>query len=656
MTQQEINEVSIDSLLVENRKFLPSKSFNEEYLLKDFSSYKRMYNHSIKNPEKFWEGMAIKHLVFFKKWRSVHKWKDYKAEWFLGATLNISYNCLDRHVFSGKNNKAALIWEGETGEVRTLTYQQLFLEVSKCSNALKSLGLELGDKVAIYMPLIPETVIAMLACTRLGLVHTVVFGGFSSNSLRDRIQDSNCKLLITADGGFRKGTTIKMKDLADEILSETPSIQHVLVVKRANNSVQMKKGRDIWWHDLIEKQNNYCEPVAVASEHPSFILYTSGTTGKPKGLLHTTAGYLLGATVTAKYIFDIKDSDIYWCTADVGWITGHSYVVYGPLSNGATVFMYEGAPTFPEADRFWKMIAHHKITILYTAPTAIRAFIRLGNEFPLRHNLDSLRLLGTVGEPINPEAWIWYYEVIGKKKCPIVDTWWQTETGAALISPLPGVTPLKPGSATLPFFGIEPQILKKDGSKSKGLEGGYLCIKKPWPYMARTIYGDHERYKKTYWREIEGCYFTGDGAHQDKEGYYWIMGRVDDVINVSGHRLGTMEIESAAVHHPCIAECAVVGRPDVIKGQGIVAFVTLKKSVTVSKNLKLDISNFIAKEIGSLARPDEIRFTEGLPKTRSGKIMRRLLRELATTGSIKGDTTTLEDFSVLEKLREKDEE
>ncbi|APJ02877.1 acetate--CoA ligase [Silvanigrella aquatica] len=649
-------EVSIDSVLHENRKFHPNKEFAKNYILKDLNVYKKLYQSSIKNPKAFWEKMAIQNIVFFKKWRTVFKWKDYKAEWFTGGTLNVSFNCIDRHLITERKNKAALIWEGEPGETRTITYQQLYSEVSRCANMLKSLGLKAGDKAAIYMPLIPEAVIAMLACARIGVVHTVVFGGFSSNSLRDRIQDSNCKLLITADGGFRKGTSVKMKDMADEACKETPTIKNVVVVKRTGEKVNMKLGRDVWWHELIVNESNQCEAIPLPSEHPLFILYTSGTTGKPKGLLHTTAGYLLGTTVTTKYLFDIKDTDIYWCTADVGWITGHSYVVYGLLSNGATVFMYEGAPTYPEADRFWKMIAAHRITILYTAPTAIRSFIRLGNEGPLKHDLSSLRLLGTVGEPINPEAWIWYHEVIGKKKCPIIDTWWQTETGAIMISPFPGITSTKPGSATLPFFGVEPAILNKDGTPAKGTKGGYLCIKKPWPHMARTIYGDHERFKKTYWKEIDGVYFTGDGAHQDRDGYYWIMGRVDDVINVSGHRLGTMEIESAAVQHPSIAECAVVGRPDPIRGQGIVAFVTLKKSVAVNEGLKDDISKFITHEIGNLARPDEIRFTEALPKTRSGKIMRRLLRELATTGTIKGDTTTLEDFSVLEKLREKDEE
>ncbi|KAB8029094.1 acetate--CoA ligase [Fluviispira multicolorata] len=654
MTKSEPQKTSIETLLHENRKFKPQKKLFNNYFLKDMSQYFKLYKKSINDPLKFWEKMALEHLDFFRKWKKVFSWKDFKAEWFSGALINVSYNCLDRHVITDRKNKAALIWEGEPGDIRTITYQQLLLEVANCANMLKGIGLKSGDKAAIYMPLIPEAVVTMLACTRIGVIHTVVFGGFSSSSLRDRIQDSNCKALITADGGFRKGSSVKMKEMADEALKETPTVKAVIVVKRTNEKVNMMPNRDFWWHELSQKYSDHCEPEKLSAEHPLFILYTSGTTGKPKGLLHTTAGYLLGVTLTAKYLFDIKEKDIYWCTADVGWVTGHSYLVYGPLSCGATVFMYEGAPLYPEPDRFWKMIAKHKITILYTAPTAIRSFIRLGKEYPQKHDLSSLRLLGTVGEPINPEAWIWYYEVIGHKKCPIVDTWWQTETGAAMIAPFSGVTPTKPGSATLPMFGIEPLILNKNGSNSK--EGGFLCIKKPWPYMARTIYGDHERYKKTYWKEIEGVYFTGDGARRDKDGYFWIMGRVDDVINVSGHRLGTMEIESAAVEHPMVAECAVVGRPDSIKGQGIVAFITLKKSATVNHSLKEEISKFIIKQIGALAKPDEIRFTDALPKTRSGKIMRRLLRELATTGSISGDTTTLEDFSVLEKLRESDEE
>lgn len=653
--KEEINK-TIDSLLHENRKFYSSKDFSKNYLLKNFQLYQKMYNYSIKNPDKFWEKMANTHLIFFKKWKTIFKWKNFKAEWFSGAMLNASYNCIDKHLESEKKNKAALIWEGEPGDCKTFTYQQLHLEVSRCANMLKSLGITTGDKAAIYMPLIPEAVIAMLACARIGVIHTVVFGGFSSNSLRDRIQDSGCKILFTADGGYRKGTTIQMKEIADEACKELSCIQNIIVVKRTSTKITMKASRDLWWHELIQKQDNYCEAIPLPSEHPLFILYTSGTTGKPKGLLHTTGGYLLGTTLTSKYLFDIKDTDIYWCTADIGWITGHSYVVYGLLSNAATVFMYEGAPTYPEIDRFWKIIDNHKISILYTAPTAIRSFMRLGTEAPLKHDLSSLRLLGTVGEPINPEAWMWYYEIIGKKKCPIVDTWWQTETGAAMIAPFPGIMPTKPGCATLPFFGIEPIILNKDGSVTKKTEGGFLCIKKPWPSMARTIYGDHERFIKTYWSEIKGYYFTGDGAHQDSDGYYWIMGRVDDVINVSGHRIGTMEVESSAVNHPSVAECAVVGRPDPIKGQGIVAFITLKKSVTMTSHLKLEISNFITKEIGAIARPDEIYFTDTLPKTRSGKIMRRLLRELATTGSIKGDTTTLEDFSFLENLRKKDDE
>ncbi|WP_338636757.1 acetate--CoA ligase [Spirobacillus cienkowskii] len=640
----------------ENRKFKPSKDFSKSYIIKSISEYKKIYNQSIKNPKSFWEKMALKNLEFFKKWRTVFKWKDYRAEWFSGSALNVSYNCLDRHLSSSKKNKAALIWEGEPGDTRTITYQQLYNLVCQCANILKNLGLKPGDKAAIYMPLLPEAIVAMLACSRLGITHTVIFGGFSSNSLRDRIQDSGCKVLFTADGVFRKGSIVKMKDIADDACLETPTIKNIIVLNRTNEKVNMKSGRDLWWHQSVALQSTECPPERLDAEHPLFILYTSGTTGKPKGVLHTTAGYLLGATVTTKYLFDLNDSDVYWCTADIGWITGHTYVVYGPLSNGATVFIYEGSLSYPDNDRVWKIIANNKISVLYTAPTAIRSFIRLGNDGPSKHDLSNLRLLGSVGEPINPEAWMWYHEVIGKKQCPIVDTWWQTETGAAMIAPFPGVTVTKPGSATFPFFGIEPIILSKDGKPVKKAEGGLLCIKNPWPYMARTIYGDHERYKQTYWKQIEGYYFTGDGAHQDKDGYFWIMGRVDDVINVSGHRLGTMEIESAAVQHPLIAECAVVGRPDDLKGQAIVAFVTLKKSIEPSKLLKNDISNFIAKEIGSIARPDEIKFAEILPKTRSGKIMRRLLRELATTGSIKGDVTTLEDYSVIEKLSGKDDD
>ncbi|MES2615185.1 MAG: acetate--CoA ligase [Bdellovibrionota bacterium] len=642
---------SIESFLKEKRKFSPSKNFAKNNLLKSIKEYDKLYKESIKSPEKFWKKMAEKYLHFFHKGETIYEFNDYRVQWFSDYTTNVSYNCLDRHLTNSSKNKAAIIWEGENGEVTTLTYLQLSLEVNKAANMLKSLGVKSGDRIAIYLPLIPEAVVAMLACTRIGAPHTVIFGGFSSQSLQDRINDSGCKILITADGGYRKGVATPMKNIADLACENSPIIQTMIVVERTKTKINMQPKRDFYWSELMAKQSSQCEPEKLAAEHPLFILYTSGTTGKPKGLLHTTAGYLLGVTLTSQYIFDIKDTDVYWCTADIGWITGHSYVVYGPLSLGATVFIYEGAPTYPNVDRFWQMIAKHKITTLYTAPTAIRMFIRHGSEWPLKHDLSSLRLLGSVGEPINPEAWMWYFEIVGNKNCPIVDTWWQTETGAIMISPIPSVTLTKPGSATLPFFGIDPVLLEQDGTPVQKNKGGLLCIKKPWPSIARTIYGDHERYKKTYWQEIEGVYFTGDGAHQDEEGYFWIMGRVDDVVNVSGHRLGTMEVESAIVQHESVAECAVVGKPDSIKGQSLVAFVTLKNLQLPSKELKESISKLVEKEIGAIARPEEIRFTEVLPKTRSGKIMRRLLRELAASGSIKGDTTTLEDFSVIQSLQ-----
>ncbi len=642
----------MEHLLTENRKYYPDKNFSKNSILYSQKEYYKIYKESIKNPEKFWKKMAHKYLSFFSKGKSIFEINDYRVQWFSDYKINVSYNCLDRHLTTHLKNKAAIIWEGENGEVKTLTYLQLHSQVCKAANMLKEQGIKIGDRVAIYMPLIPEAIIAMLACSRIGAPHTVIFGGFSAQSLQDRINDSGCKLLITADGGFRKGSVVPMKNVADIACENTPTIKKIIVVQRTQSKIEMTPKRDFYWNELISKQSSHCNAEALEGEHPLFILYTSGTTGKPKGLLHTTAGYLLGVNVTTKYIFDIKETDVYWCTADIGWITGHSYVVYGPLSNGATVFLYEGAPTYPNIDRYWKMIETHKITIFYTAPTAIRTFIRLGDDAPLKHDLSSLRLLGSVGEPINPEAWIWYHEIIGKKTCPIVDTWWQTETGSIMISPMASTTPTKPGSATLPFFGISPIILNKDGTKVEKNKGGFLCIAKPWPSMARTIYGDHERYKKTYWQEIDGVYFTGDGSHQDEDGYYWILGRVDDVLNVSGHRLGTMELESAIVQHEFVAECAVVGKPDHIKGQAIVAFVTLKNNQIPNKSIKDNIVKLVEKEIGSLARPDEIRFTNALPKTRSGKIMRRLLRELATNGGIKGDISTLEDFSVIQQLQQ----
>jgi acetyl-CoA synthetase len=645
---------AIESILSEHRVFAPSAEFAANAHLKSLDEYEKLYDEAAKDMPAFWAKQA-EDLDWFKKWDSVLEWDEPFARWFVGGKINISYNCLDRHLQTWRKNKAAFIWEGEPGEQRTMTYQQLHREVSRFANVLKKLGVRTGDRVALYMPLIPELAIAMLACARIGATHTVIFGGFSADAIRDRVNDCGCRLIVTADGAYRRGNEIRLKDVVDEAAAQTPSVENVVVYKRTGSKVSMVPGRDHWWHEIIETIDAACPAAELDSEHPLYILYTSGTTGKPKGILHTTAGYLTQTAYTTKMIFDLKDEDVYWCTADIGWVTGHSYVVYGPLANGATVFMYEGAPNYPDFDRFWEMIERHRISILYTAPTAIRAFIKWGEQYPLKHDLSSLRLLGTVGEPINPEAWMWYHEVIGKRKCPIVDTWWQTETGAAMISPLPGATPTVPGTATRPLPGIIVDIVTKAGKPVAANEGGYLVIRHPWPSMLRTLWGDDERYRQTYWSEIPGCYFAGDRARRDERGYYWIMGRVDDVINVSGHRLGTAEVESALVSHEAVAEAAVVGRPDDLKGQAISAFVTLEGGRTGSDQLKDELRAHVAKEIGALAKPDDIRFTDALPKTRSGKIMRRLLRELATSGSVAGDVTTLEDFSVLEKLREDEE-
>ena len=645
---------NIESVLQEKRIFPPPPEFSTKAHIQSEAEIERLRAEAHADPEGFWARMA-KELHWFKKWDTVLKWDPPHAEWFVGGKINISFNCLDRHLSTWRRNKAALIWEGEPGETRTYTYQQLHTEVCKFANVLKHAGVKRGDRVALYMPLIPELAISMLACARIGATHSVVFGGFSSSALVDRINDASCKVVVTADGGWRRGNEIKLKPAVDEALKETPSVTACIVVRRTGSQQEMQDGRDFWWHDLMETVETGCAAEELDSEHPLYILYTSGTTGKPKGILHTTAGYLLQAHLTTKWVFDLKDEDIYWCTADIGWVTGHSYVVYGPLSNGATVLMYEGAPNFPEPDRFWSMIEKHRVNIFYTAPTAIRAFVRWGDSWPLKHDLSSLRLLGTVGEPINPEAWMWYHRTIGKERCPIVDTWWQTETGAIMITPLPGATPTKPGSGTKPFPGVEADIMTRDGQPVGPNEGGYLVLKRPWPSMLRTIWGDDERYKQQYWSQIEGIYFAGDGARRDPDGYFWIMGRIDDVINVSGHRLGTAEIESALVSHPTVAEAAVVPRPDELKGSGIVAFVTLEGSQSPSEALNEELRAHVVKEIGALARPDEIRFTDALPKTRSGKIMRRLLREIATSGTVAGDVTTLEDFSVLEKLRAEEE-
>jgi len=646
--------VDIESILSEDRVFPPPPEFAAAAHIKSFEEYERLYAEAAADPEAFWAKQA-EELYWFKRWDTTLEWDLPFAKWFVGGKINISYNCLDRHLTTWRKNKAAFIWEGEPGEQRTLTYAQLHREVCKFANVLKKLGVETGDRVALYMPLVPELAIAMLACARIGAPHTVIFGGFSADAITGRINDCGCKIVVTADAAYRRGSEIKLKAVVDEAVKQCPSVKDVVVYKRAGTHVEMTHGRDHWWHELMQTVDANCPAVELDSEHPLYILYTSGTTGKPKGILHTTGGYLTQVAYTTKMVFDLKDEDIYWCTADIGWVTGHSYVVYGPLACGATVFMYEGAPNWPDFDRFWDMIERHRVTIFYTAPTAIRAFIKWGSEHPLKHDLSSLRLLGTVGEPINPEAWMWYHETIGKGRCPIVDTWWQTETGSIMISPLPGATPTVPGTATRPLPGILLDVVTKKGESVGVDEGGYLVAKYPWPSMLRTLWGDDERYKEAYWSEIPGMYFAGDGARRDSRGYYWIMGRVDDVINVSGHRLGTAEVESALVSHEAVAEAAVVGRPDDLKGQAISAFVTLEGGRKGTDELKNELRAHVAKEIGALAKPDDIRFTDALPKTRSGKIMRRLLRELATSGSVAGDVTTLEDFSVLEKLREDEE-
>jgi acetyl-CoA synthetase len=640
---------NIESHLIEKRVFKPAKDFAKKARINSLAQYQRLYRESIKHPDKFWNREA-RELTWRAQWKRTLVWKPPFAKWFVGGKLNVSENCLDRHLTGHRRNKAAIIWEGEPGEKRTLTYQQLHHEVCRFANVLKRNQIRKGDRVIIYLPTIPEAAIAMLACTRIGAVHSVVFGGFSADSIRDRIADSGAIALITADGSYRRGGIVPLKQNVDDALRGSTSIKKVIVFRRTGHDVHIEEGRDVWWHREMEYVDANCPPVALDSEHPLYILYTSGSTGKPKGILHTTGGYLVGIYCTTKYVFDIQDHDIFWCTADVGWVTGHSYVVYGPLANGATTFMYEGAPNWPEPDRFWKIIEDHRINILYTAPTAIRAFIRWGNDWVKKHDLSSLRLLGSVGEPINPEAWMWYHQTIGGGRCPVVDTWWQTETGAIMITPLPGATPTKPGSATLPFFGVDPAIVNAAGKEVGPNVGGKLIIRRPWPSMLRTIYGDKDRYKIQYWSEFPGKYLTGDGARRDKDGYFWIVGRIDDVLNVAGHRLGTSEIESALVSNANVAEAAVVGRPDELKGQAVVAFVTLKSHIRPGAMLKNELREHVGKHIGAIARPDEVRFAEALPKTRSGKIMRRLLKEIASGANVTGDTTTLEDFSVLANL------
>jgi acetyl-CoA synthetase len=650
----DMQATNIDSILQEQRKFEPPAEFSKNAHIKSLADYERIYRESIDDPDKFWSGIA-RELHWFKPWEKVLEWNCPWAKWFVGGQINLSYNCLDRHVATWRKNKAALIWESEPGEVRVLTYQQLHREVQKFANVLKELGVKKGDRVAIYMGMTPELPIAMLACARIGAPHTIVFGGFSSNALIDRIHDSQATAVITQDGSYRRGAEVKLFPAVEEALKSCPSVKNVVVYQRTGTPINMQEGRDHWWHELMAKASDVCPAEPLDAEHPLYILYTSGTTGKPKGVVHTTGGYSVGTYLTTKWIFDLKDEDTYWCTADIGWVTGHSYIVYGPLQNGATSLMYEGAPNFPEPDRFWSIIARHKVNIFYTAPTAIRTFVKWGNEWPKKHDMSSLRLLGTVGEPINPEAWMWYREIIGGGRCPITDTWWQTETGHIMIAPIPGAIATKPGSATRPFPGVVVDVVTMDGKSVPEASGGFLVIKRPWPGMLRTVYGDPDRYVKNYWSQIPGMYFTGDGARRDKDGYFWIMGRVDDVLNVSGHRLSTMEVESALVAHEAVAEAAVVGRPDELKGQAISAFVTLEHGRKPTKELKEELRKWVAKEIGALAKPDDIRFTDTLPKTRSGKIMRRLLRELASSGEVKGDTTTLEDFGVIAKLKEEDE-
>ncbi len=645
---------NITSVLVENRVFPPSEEFVAAAEINEAEA-DRLRQWAKEDPDSFWAEQA-RSLHWFKPWTEVLDWSNPPfAKWFVGAETNASYNCLDRHLTNGKKNQAAIIWEGEPGDSRTLTYQQLHREVCKFANGLKNLGIVAGDRVTIYMPMVPEAAIAMLACARIGATHSVVFGGFSAEAVADRNNDAKSKLIITSDGGWRRGKVVPLKVNVDIALDKSPTVETCIVLNRCNQVVSMRPGRDVWWHDVVADTSADCPAEHLDSEHPLFILYTSGSTGKPKGVLHTTGGYLLGVSLTHKWVFDIKDDDVFWCTADVGWVTGHSYIVYGPLCNGSTIVMYEGAPNHPREDRFWEIIAKYRVSVLYTAPTAIRAFIKWGDHWPKGHDLSSLRLLGSVGEPINPEAWMWYHEHIGGGRCPIVDTWWQTETGAIMIAPLPGAIPTKPGSATKPLPGIFADVVDKAGDPVPANAGGFLVLQRPWPSMMRTIYGDDERYKSTYWSNYPNIYFTADGARRDGDGYIWVMGRVDDVLNVSGHRLSTMEVESALVNHPKVAEAAVVGKPDDLKGESIVCFVTVKSGFATSDELKGELKAHVAKEIGALARPDEIRFTDTLPKTRSGKIMRRLLRDIAAGKTSAGDTTTLEDYTVLAKLREEEE-
>ena len=644
---------NIQSVLQETRSFPPPADFVKQANISTEAQYQQMYDQAKEDPATFW-GELANNLHWFIKWDHVLQGEMPETKWFVGGKINASYNCLDRHLTTWRKNKAAIIWEGEPGDTRVLTYQDLHREVCKFANVLKKLGVTTGDRVTLYMPMIPELAIAMLACARIGATHSIIFGGFSADAVADRNNDAQAKLIVTADGSWRRGKEILLKQAVDQSLEKSPTVERVVVVRRTGMPVHMVPDRDYWWHDLMSDVSADCDAVELDAEHPLFILYTSGSTGKPKGVMHTTGGYTLGTMMTSKWVFDLKEEDTYWCTADIGWITGHSYIVYGPLANGATTVMYEGAPNWPDDGRFWEIIEKYKVSIFYTAPTAIRAFIKWGDHWPAKYDLSSLRLLGSVGEPINPEAWMWYHKVIGQERCPIVDTWWQTETGCIMISPLPGITATKPGSCTRPLPGVVADIVNKDGTSLGPNEGGLLVMKQPWPSMLRTLYGDHERFKQTYFSTIPGAYFAGDGARKDADGYTWVMGRVDDVLNVAGHRLSTMEVESALVAHEQVAEAAVVGFPHEIKGEGICCFVSLKNG-SGSESLEKDLIAHVRKQIGALATPDKIRFTPALPKTRSGKIMRRLLRDIAAGRESAGDTTTLEDISVLAKLREQEE-
>jgi acetyl-CoA synthetase len=648
---------SIETFAGAEAQIEPTEAFRKSARISSRAQYEQLYRESLDSPETFWK-RELSDLVFRTPWTQLLEWKSPHAEWFKGATLNVTESCLDRHLGTKTRDQTALLWEGESGATRSLSYAELHRQVLACTAALRSLGLEKGDRVAIYMGMVPEVVVGMLACARIGATHTVVFGGFAAESLRDRINDCGAKLVLTQDGASRRGAPVPLKQTVDEALSATPSVEHVVVFRQMGTSlpIQMKPGRDLDWAELLAKHAGSsslardAEPAIVDAEHPLFILYTSGSTGKPKGILHTTAGYLAGVHVTTKYVFDLQPNDVYWCTADVGWVTGHSYLVYGPLSNGATCLIYEGAPNHPDWGRFWQIIDRHKVSILYTAPTAIRAFIKAGDEWVAKADLSSLRLLGSVGEPINPEVWLWYHEKVGKRRCPIVDTWWQTETGAIMTTTLPGAMTMKPGSTGLPFFGVEPDVVTQDGQTVPAGDGGLFVQRRPWPSMLRGIWGDDERFRQTYFADVPGCYFTGDGAHRDQDGYFRVAGRIDDVLNVSGHRIGTAEIESVMVAHPSVAEAAAVGRPDDLKGQALVVFVTLKPGFSASPSAAEELRQQVAKEIGKFARPDEIRFADSLPKTRSGKIMRRLLKDIAAGRDVTGDLSTLEDRSVIDRL------